>query len=76
MIAMRWLDYFWHVAPTLQAVRHGAGDRGSVLAGLWIDLAALVGIGGIFVWFYLRQLAGRPLLPVNDPFLPEVLAHE
>ncbi|HEV8238106.1 MAG TPA: hypothetical protein VGS57_01915 [Thermoanaerobaculia bacterium] len=76
MLFMRWLDYFWHVAPTLQAVRHGAGDRGSGLAGLWIDLAALVGIGGIFVWFYLGQLAARSLLPVKDPFLAEVLAHE
>src|SRR6185436_13379805 len=60
MIAMRWLDYFWNVAPTLQAVRHGGGSHASVWAGLWIDLAALVGIGGIFVWYYLRQLAGRP----------------
>ena len=76
MIFMRWLDYFWNVAPTLQAVRHGGGEHASVWAGLWIDLAALVGIGGVFVWFYLRQLAGRPLLPVNDPHLTEALAHE
>jgi len=73
MIAMRWLDYFWHVAPTLQALH---GGEHSVWAGLWIDLAAVIGIGGVFGWFYLRQLAGRPLLPVGDPFLPEVLAHE
>jgi len=73
MIAMRWLDYYWHVAPTLQSLH---GDKHNVWAGLWIDLAALVGIGGVFVWFYLRQLAGRPLLPVNDPHLPEALAHE
>ncbi|HEV8631110.1 MAG TPA: hypothetical protein VGV61_12400 [Thermoanaerobaculia bacterium] len=72
MLAMRWLDYFWNVAPTLQAVRPTA----SVWGGLWIDLAAVVGMGGVWLWFFVRQLAGRPLLPVNDPFLPEVLAHE
>ncbi len=72
MLAMRWLDYYWNVAPTMQAMRHGA----SAWSRLWLDFAATVGLGGIWVWFYLRQLAGRPLLPVNDPFLPEVLAHE
>jgi hypothetical protein len=73
MLAMRWLDYFWNVAPTLQAVH---GGHGSVWAGLWIDLGAVVGVGGIWAWFYVRQLAARPLLPVNDPYLAEVLAHD
>ncbi len=72
MLAMRWLDYFWNVAPTLQAL-HGNG-HGSMWLKLWIDLAAIVGLGGIWVWFYLRALADRPLLPVNDPYLAEVLA--
>jgi hypothetical protein len=75
MLAMRWLDYFWHVAPTLQAL-HDENGHGSVWAGLWIDLAAVVGLGGVWVWFYLRALADRPLLPVNDPFVAEVLAHD
>jgi hypothetical protein len=75
MIAMRWLDYFWNVAPTLQSI-HGGGDHGSQWIGLWIDLAAAVGLGGVWIWFYLRQLARRPLLPVGDPFLQELLAHE
>ena len=73
MLAMRWLDYFWNVAPTLQALHHG-GDHGSIWLKLWIDLAAIVGLGGIWVWFYLRALADRPLLPVKDPYLAEVLA--
>jgi hypothetical protein len=76
MIAMRWLDYFWNVAPTLQALHHEGGHGVGVWAGLWIDLAAAVGIGGVFTWFYLRQLASRPLLPVNDPRLAEVLAND
>jgi hypothetical protein len=75
MLAMRWLDYFWNVAPTLQALHHGA-EAGAWWTGLWIDLAAVVGLGGVCIWFYLRRLADRPLLPINDPFLAEVLAHE
>jgi hypothetical protein len=75
MIGMRWLDYYWNVAPTLQALHHGEGHgAGGGWTMIWIDLAAAVGVGGIFVWFYLRQLAARPLLPVHDPELAEVLA--
>lgn len=76
MLGMRWLDYFWHVAPTLQAVHPDASRATHAWLSVWIDLAALVGIGGIFVWYYLGQLAGRPLLPLGDPFLSEVLANE
>jgi hypothetical protein len=76
MIAMRWLDYFWNVAPTLDALRRQAGHATNPWLSIWIDLAALVGLGGVFVWFYLGQLASRPLLPVQDPELAEVLANE
>ena len=78
MLAMRWLDYFWNVAPTLQALHaaDGGGHGGNPWLMLWIDLAAAVGVGGIFVWYFLRQLASRPLLPVGDPFLAEAVARE
>ena len=72
ILAMRWLDYFWNIAPTLQGVR----QAGTAWSGIWIDLAAVVGLGGVWIWYYLRELAQRPLLPVNDPFLAEVLAHD
>jgi hypothetical protein len=72
MLFMRWLDIYWNVAPTLQAVH----KNGNAWTGIWIDLAALVGIGGVFVWYYVRQLVSRPLLPIHDPFLAEVLAHD
>jgi hypothetical protein len=75
VLAMRWLDYYWNVAPTLQAL-HAGGDHGWSWTGLWIDLAAVAGIGGIWVWFFLRQLGQRPLLPLNDPYLREALAHD
>ena len=36
--------------------------------------AAFVGVGGLWVAAFLFFLKGRPLLPVNDPYLREVLA--
>jgi hypothetical protein len=76
VLVMRWVDYFWNVAPTLQAQHDGGGGHGWEWTGMWMDVAALVGLGGVFLWYFARQLAQRPLLPKNDPFLAEVLAHE
>jgi hypothetical protein len=39
----------------------------------WLDLAAPVAIGGLFVWMFFTQLRRRPLLPVNDPYLASAL---
>jgi hypothetical protein len=71
VLAMRWLDHYWNIAPTLQALQV---VELRPLAGLWMDLAALVGVGGIWLWWYFRELARRSLLPVREPFLPEIVA--
>lgn len=41
----------------------------------WMDLTALLGIGGIWIAVYLRQLQLHPLLPLHDPGLQEALEH-
>jgi hypothetical protein len=41
----------------------------------WMDLAAPLGLGGLWLWFYARNLTARPLLPVHDPGFEEALAH-
>jgi hypothetical protein len=34
---------------------------------------ALDGIGGLWLWVFIRQLRRSPLLPVGDPFIEEAL---
>jgi hypothetical protein len=36
----------------------------------------IIGLAGLWLAFYLRQLKSRPLLPAGDPELEEVFAHE
>jgi hypothetical protein len=67
VLLMRWIDLVWHSRPSL--VHEGLGLS-------WIDAASLLGVGGLFVFLFLRELAKRPLLPVHDPGLPEALGHE
>jgi hypothetical protein len=58
MILIRVLDVFWIVTPAFR-------QRG--LEVYWTDLAALVGIGGIWLAYFIRNLKARPLLVPSDP---------
>lgn len=66
MMVMRWVDLLWQVEPSFEE-HH--------VAHYWLYLAALAAIGGLWVFFFVRELKKRPLLPVNDPYLPEAIAH-
>ncbi|MEW5979151.1 MAG: hypothetical protein AB1898_25425 [Acidobacteriota bacterium] len=65
VVVMRFVDLFWVVTP---ALHHEGGFH-----LYWMDLAAPVGIGGLWLAFYLRNLSKMPLLPVHDPHLEEAL---
>ena len=39
----------------------------------WLDIAAPIGLGGLWLWLFLTQLRQRPLLPLRDPHLAEAL---
>jgi hypothetical protein len=67
MMVMRLVDLFWQVEP---------GFHEHVPAFYWMYAAAPLAIGGIWLWLFLGELKKRPLLPVNEPYLAEALAHE
>jgi hypothetical protein len=62
LLVMRVVDLFWL----------SASDR---LHLHWLDLAAPVGLGGIWIGAFFWQLKQRPLLPLHDPELEEALEH-
>jgi hypothetical protein len=66
ILVMRVVDIAWTIGPVF---RHG----GSSLS--WVDFAATLGIGGLWLVFYFRNLAARPLVPARDPYFPEAVAH-
>jgi hypothetical protein len=35
----------------------------------WLDLAAPLAVGGLWLWMFFTQLAKRPLLALRDPYL-------
>jgi hypothetical protein len=66
LLVMRLLDLLWMIAP--RAGRHGVPIH-------WLDVALPVGLGAIWLALFARELTGRALLPVNDPYFEEALAH-
>ena len=67
ILAMRLVDLIWLVAPSFE--HHGFPIH-------WMDLAIPVGLVGLWVFLFVRQLRSRPLLPLNDPFFKEAFAHD
>ncbi len=66
LVFMRFVDVSWLVLP--------AFSKG-VFRFDWMDLAAPIGLGGLWLALFARNLAARPLLPVGDPGFAEALAH-
>ena len=64
LLLMRVLDLFWLIAPDAP-LGHDAGHGG--LHPHWMDVTAVVGIGGVWLWYFVRGLASRPLLSVGEP---------
>ncbi|MCC7008127.1 MAG: hypothetical protein IT184_04875 [Acidobacteria bacterium] len=66
ILVMRVVDITWTIGPVF---RH----EGSTLH--WLDFAMVLGLGGIWLSLFWRNLAGRSLLPTRDPYFKEAVAH-
>lgn len=64
----RLLDLFWIVAPDMTG--HGL-ETGFALH--WLDVAAPIGVGGVWLAFFAWQLKDRSLIPVGEPEIQELL---
>ena len=68
VLAMRYVDLYWLVAPSFPEAAAGLQPH-------WLDLAAPLAVGGLWLAEFLRQLKSRPLVPLNDTLLTQVLEH-
>lgn len=64
VLFMRLVDLFWLIAPKFSQGHFSIS---------WMDIVAPIGVGGLWLAFFLWQLKQRPLIPFNDPELPGVL---
>ena len=68
LLLARIIDVFWIIEPTFRnKTPSGLLATAPGFTIYWTDFAAFFGIGGIWIYVYLRQLRRRPLLPLRDP---------
>jgi hypothetical protein len=67
VIAMRLVDLIWLVAPNFE--HHGFPLH-------WMDVVLPIGLLGVWLFMFARNLRSRALLPLNDPYFKEAFAHE
>ena len=58
LLFMRFIDLYWMVVPT--------GEPITTLNRLWLNIAAPIGIGGVWLSSFIWHLARRPLLAVSE----------
>jgi hypothetical protein len=66
IIVMRLIGVFWETVPEFFP---------NHIHVSWMDFTAPIGIGGVWLAFFLSNLLKRPLIPANDPNLERALAH-
>jgi hypothetical protein len=65
VVVMRLVDLFWLIVPAF-GHGHGAEEHGSPVIGALLYVAAVVGIGGVWLGVYLWQIQRLPLLAVAE----------
>jgi hypothetical protein len=60
ILAMHYIDLYWIIMPNLH--HHG-------LHYSWMDVTSLIGIGGIFLWFFWRLFKRQAVVPLKNPDL-------
>ena len=68
LMIMRYVDLYWIIEPNFS----------KTIVLTLADVVVPIAIGGIWLWYFFRNLASLPLLPAYDPDAHEVLqpAHE
>jgi uncharacterized protein YneF (UPF0154 family) len=67
IFVVRLVDLYWLVAPDL------ADHASRGVAFHWLDVTLPIGIGGLWLALFARQLKGRPLVPVGEPEIRELM---
>jgi hypothetical protein len=63
LLVMRFVDVYWLTAPAFSDHFHFS---------IW-TIAALAGIGGIWLWAFIQQLKGQTIIPIHESWVDEAI---
>lgn len=67
VLIMQLIDTFWLIEPALRQKQFHVS---------WMDFATAIGVGGLWIAFFVWQLRKRPLIPLRDPRVEKFLLQE
>ncbi|MBX7172618.1 MAG: hypothetical protein K1X72_16740 [Pyrinomonadaceae bacterium] len=70
ILVMRLIDMYYHIGPQPFVGQAQTGFNPS-----WMDLAAPIAVGGLWLWYFFNELKKRPLIPHQDPFVENAIKH-
>ena len=72
ILVMRLIDMYYLIGPSPTIASHGLEVPFHLS---WMDFVAPIAVGGIWLWWFFGELLKRPLVPVNDPYFENAVAH-
>ena len=72
ILVMRLIDMYYLIGPSPTLASHGHEVPFHLS---WMDFVAPVAVGGIWLWWFFGEMLKRPLVPVNDPYFENAVAH-
>lgn len=73
VLLVRMIDMFYQIGPTPRIDAHGM-EQGAFYIS-WMDIAAPIAIGGIWLWLFFGELTKFAIVPVKDPYLENAINH-
>ena len=77
LLVVRYIDLFMLVSPEFASTGANlhmvTGEHESHFYVHWLDLAAPLAVGGLWLWMFFTQLVQRPLVAFADPYLREAM---
>jgi hypothetical protein len=70
MLVMQLVDLYWLIGPDLL----GHGHEDVALRVHWMDLAATLGLGGLWLFLFAREARTAPVLPTGEPEVRALVA--
>ena len=67
LLVMHVVEMYWLVMPNFAAAKNIGPQMAEALAPHWMDLACLLGVGGVYLAAVFFRMSQHPVVPVGDP---------
>ena len=75
ILSFHLLDLYFNILPNKMVADNALGYTITPFTVTPFDAAALIGVGGICIWAFLRSMVKQEPIPIRDPFIQTSIHH-